>query len=312
MLCVSWPTSSGPSSKLLYLIHHQTPSYPTYPHHPPFSLPIDRYSTQHIHPCKARNNPPTQPTRREFSTVLSSSPQALSSGTSIHSPAASHPVNKRILVALHHDPCRIRRANRHRQAIALARVAHLRTIAWLVAMSPSPAATLLPHPGRSRWHKLLRCYPPWRSSTFQHSILRSATLWYLGKQATGDTFVPSKPPLQAPGLLSLCAFLPSFLACAALRRLGRFSCQVSHSGQKLAETGRKRRTCRNRVMYVPHRSDSKKACLLPRFVELITRYGLNCEGHWCRYTNAEKGQRRVSLAPSCCAVVLDYKVLATN
>ena len=82
---------------LLYLIHHQTPSYPTYPHHPPFSLPIDRYSARHLHPRKVRNTFRTQPTHREFSTVLSSSPQALSSGTSIHSPAASHPVNKRIL-----------------------------------------------------------------------------------------------------------------------------------------------------------------------------------------------------------------------
>jgi hypothetical protein len=104
-------------------------------------------------------------------------PQALSSGTSIHSPAVSHPVNKRILVACIMIPAR-RRANRHKAS------------AHLVAMSPSSAATLSRIGGAALGDLdyYCTCASSLLSSVAQlHFPIRSP-LCYLGNQATQATF----------------------------------------------------------------------------------------------------------------------------
>lgn len=247
-----WPViyctvpSSPPHSFISYIFSH----------HPPFPLPIDRYSTRHHRPRKARNNLRTQPTRREFSTVLSSSPQALSSGTSIHSPAASHPVNKRILARLHHDPCRIRRANRHRQAIAIARVAHLRTSAWLVAMSPSPAATLLASGnslGRSRWAHARCASLSLLSSVAQlHFPIRSP-LWYLGKQATEAIFAVEAAVTGTRPAFALRVYALIVARAAITTPLAKFPGQKLANGKEPADVLRHsnstRRTKVSRAYY---------------------------------------------------------------
>lgn len=133
------------------------------------------------------------------------------------------------------------RANRHNQA----------KLAWLVAMSPSPAATLSRIGGAALVDLDCTCAFALPSSVAQlHFPIRSP-LWYLGKQATDDLFVPSKPPLQAPGLHLLCAFMPSIL------RLLHYdaSSPSSPSSQKLANGERNLQTnsiaTRKRTWVVP-------------------------------------------------------------
>ena len=127
-------------------------------------------------------------------------PQALSSGTSIHSPAVSHPVNKRILVACIMIPAR-RRANRHNQA----------TLAWLVAMSPSPAATLSRIGGTALVDLDCTCAFALLSSVAQLHFPIPSPLWYLGKQAT-------------EGLLCRRSRLYRHQACICFARLCPRSC----------------------------------------------------------------------------------------
>lgn len=112
----------------------------------------------------------------------------------------SHPVNKRILVACIMIPAR-RRANRHNRA----------TLAWLVAMSPSPAATLSRIGGAALVDLDCTCAFALLSSVAQlHFPIRSP-LWYLGKQAT-------------EGLLCRRSRLYRHQACICFARLCPRSC----------------------------------------------------------------------------------------
>ena len=108
-----------------------------------------------------------------------------------------------------------------------------------------------------------------------------------GQASHRGPFVPSKPPLQAPGLHLLCAFMPSILRFVALRRLfAKFP-----SSQKLANGERNLQT--NSI------ATRKRTWVVPRYprahysIRPVNREGVEIH-------HAEK--TRVSLAPFCCAI----------
>ena len=101
--------------------------------------------------------------------------------------------------------------------------------------------------GRSRLHMCIRVAIVRGAAPLSHSFSALVS----GQASHRGPFVPSKPPLQAPGLHLLCAFMPSILRFVALRRLfAKFP-----SSQKLANGERNLQTnsiaTRKRTWVVP-------------------------------------------------------------
>jgi hypothetical protein len=196
--------------------------------------PIDTVLGIVGHTRQGKEQPPTRAhlCTREFSsprpTVPSSSSKHSSGGTSIHSPAVSHPVNKHILVACIMIP---------------ATGAQTATVQSYVCVAgsyePLTSRNSLTHRGTALVDRDGTC----KMCLSLVAIVRGAaplshSFSALVSAQTSHRVpsLPSKPHLQAPGLLLLCAFMPS-----SSQELHYYDASRQLSRPKV---GKRERTCR--------------------------------------------------------------------